>query len=144
MDWRSAEKAQFFSGKLPFTWQNCLTQNSQKVRKEIISAVIANSSLTTSQISSGEGIEYRPSAADLLANHPGQLSSIRKQALRKSGLDSNSKYKGHMMLLETLADGQKGHKGQKVKKMAANGPIRVCVLEGLYAHLSRCWAFPCL
>ena len=63
--------------------------------------------MTTSQISSGKGIDYRPSAADLSATHPGRLNSIRKQALRKSGLDSNSKYhKGHMMLLEmeNLAD----------------------------------------
>ena len=76
----------------------------QKVRKEISSAVIANPSLTASQISSGQGIDYRPSAADLSATHPGRLNSIRKQALKKGGVDS--KCKGYMMLLEMekLAD----------------------------------------
>ena len=43
----------------------------QKVRQEITSAVIANPSLSTSQISNGQGIEYRPSAADLSATHSG-------------------------------------------------------------------------
>ena len=79
----------------------------QKVRQEITSAVIANPSLTTSQISNGQGIEYRPSAADLSATHSGRLHFIRKQALKKRELDSNCKgYKGHMVLLEmeNLAD----------------------------------------
>ena len=73
----------------------------QKVRNEITSAVIANPTLTTSQISNGQGIEYRPSAADLSATHQIPL------ALKKSGQDSNSKdRKGYMMLLEmeNLAD----------------------------------------
>ena len=35
----------------------------QKVRQEITSAVFANPSLTTSQISNGQGIEYRPSCS---------------------------------------------------------------------------------
>ena len=55
----------------------------QKVRQEITSAVIANPSLTTSQISNGQGIEYRPSAADLSATHSGRLNFIRKQALKR-------------------------------------------------------------
>ena len=79
----------------------------QSVRQEITSAVIANPSLTTSQISNGQGIEYRPSAADLSATHSGRLNFIRKQALKKRELDSNCKgHKGHMMLLEmeNLAD----------------------------------------
>ena len=79
----------------------------QKVRQEIMSAVIANPSLTTSQISNGQGIEYCPSAADLSATHSGRLNSIRKHALKKSEVVSNSKgHKGHMILLEmeTLAD----------------------------------------
>ena len=79
----------------------------QKVSQEITSAVIANSSLTTSQISNGQRIEYRPSATDLSATHSGRLNFIRKQALKKRELDSNCKgHKGHMMLLEmeNLAD----------------------------------------
>ena len=72
----------------------------QKVRQEITSAVMANPSITTSQISSGQGINYRPSAADLSASHPGRLNLIRKQALKKGGLDSDSSRKGPMMLLE--------------------------------------------
>ena len=63
--------------------------------------------MTTSQISNRQGIEYCPSAADLSATHSGRLNSIRKQALKKSELDSNCKgHKGHMMLLEmeNLAD----------------------------------------
>ena len=43
----------------------------------------------------------------LSATHSGQLNSIRKQALKRSELDSNCNgHKGHMMLLEmeNLAD----------------------------------------
>ena len=77
----------------------------QRVRSEITSAVTANPSLTASQISSGHGMNYRPSAADLSATHTGRINSIRKLALKKSGLDSKDR-KGHMMILEmeNLAD----------------------------------------
>ena len=43
----------------------------QKVRNEIAKTVEVNPSLTASQLACGQGLQYRPAAADLSAAHQG-------------------------------------------------------------------------
>ena len=75
----------------------------QKVCSDIAKAVEANPSLTASQIACGQGLQYRPAAADLSAAHQGRLNTIKRQVINKSG---SLKSKGRMDLLEmeTIAD----------------------------------------
>ena len=75
----------------------------KKVRTDIAKAVEANPSLTASQIACGQGLQYRPAAADLSAAHQGRLNMMKRQVINKSG---SLKSKGRMDLLEmeTIAD----------------------------------------
>lgn len=58
----------------------------QFIRAKVSDALEVNPTLTTAQLSAGQGLPSRPGAADLSATHYGRLNEVRKNVLQKTGV----------------------------------------------------------